>query len=191
MDTQKNRSPFCLFVPSCLGDCMRVFACLYACSRFNTEHEVAKKLQERVYDLQAQSRYSSAILNRLGLSILSTASVPDARLRKRQGAAKEEQPGQPEDEAGLEAEREEIFASTTRLSDFVKALLSEQKRTTDGDKQGLLALPVDRAGSHGADLSPEFFDFASPGSGGFRGLVFPDVDQVKPLAYAMLSDVLA
>lgn len=163
-------------------------------SRFNTEHEAAKKLQERVYDLQAQSRYSSAILNRLGLSILSTSSVPDARLRRRQqrGGSATPPSGEPEDEAALEEERKEIFTSTARLSDFIKALLSEQEKTSIvGGKRGLLSLPIDRPGSHGADLSPDFFDFTSPGSGGFRGLVFPDVDQVKPLAYAMLSDVLA
>ncbi|PFH38394.1 putative kinesin heavy chain [Besnoitia besnoiti] len=151
--------------------------------RFKTEHEAVKKLQQRVQDLQMQARYSAAILNKLGLSVLFTANVPASEgrassLLKESSSASLDAQDEIED---LQRTQSKLFESTTRLSDFLKSF----------KEKGML--PVDEAPharEPSGEIASDYFDFSSP-SEAFKGLMFPDIDQVKPLAYAMLNDVLA
>nr|CEL67613.1 TPA: kinesin heavy chain, putative [Neospora caninum Liverpool] len=151
--------------------------------RFKTEHESVKKLQQRVQDLNLQARYSSAILNKLGLSVLFTASVPavENRPNMKLQSSSASLPEIDDDEQLTDAQKK-LFERTTRFADFIKAF----------QEQGML--PADKMAAAGrgfsGELAADYFDFSSS-SDAFKGLMFPDIDQVKPLAYAMINDVLA
>ncbi|EPT28667.1 kinesin heavy chain, putative [Toxoplasma gondii ME49] len=152
--------------------------------RFQTEHDSVKKLQQRVHDLMLQTRYNSVIMNKLGLSVLFTASVPAVEPRPEGLEAQGSATSLPaiEDENQLKDAEKKLVKRSMRFADFLKSF-QERGGVPEADR--------DASGKGLAgELSPDCFEFTSPADA-FKGLMFPDIDQVKPLAYAMLNDVLA
>lgn len=111
------------------------------------EKEALARATKRSTELAQQIRYISALMHRLGLSVLSTASFPgsDVSLASVRRAA----------------ESESLSAYLSRI----KPLLDTDQNISNG---------ID---DNGADITKKYD--------------FPDIDQVRPLAYAVLSNALS
>ncbi|KAL8435565.1 hypothetical protein ACSSS7_002410 [Eimeria intestinalis] len=116
--------------------------------RMQDEKEALVKAKKRSADLSNQIRHICALMHRLGLSVLSTASTPAKGL---------DAPMQPRDK-----EKESL-----------KAFLDRVKEMRDAEPLNLASGIGDPVGQTARTQS------------------FPDIDQIRPLAYAAISSALS